>query len=360
MARGALWAALALISFFIADNLLFRIGWYTRYLEPESSAGSLESELHWLKYAPPLSSAPEVLVVGDSRVAEGFSARSADAAVDRRLHFWNAGLPGTTPRVWNYFLRAADPTHRRFAAVVIALDNYSDADWFAEFEDRASDQNYLVMQLGFGDCFSFAMSMRTVEAKQHALFGCFFRGIILRDDLQTFLAHPEQRISHAADWLENGLGYTNGYAGKTETLTGMKVNWGSREISFPDSVNADTRASVTRFVLREPVSQTGSLARYRRRWLGSILDLYRDSPTRVIFVQLPRGPAVDPDAAAASAPRLPESAAHVSILPADAFTDLERPQWFADGLHLNHDGRLNFSARLAPQVEALLGKGNVR
>jgi hypothetical protein len=351
-----LWAALALASFFIADNLLFRTGWYTQYLEPHSSAGSLESELHWLKYAPSLWHAPEVLVAGDSRVAEGFSSSTADAAVDRRLHFWNAGLPGTTPRVWYYLLRAADPTHRRFSVIVIALDNYSDADWFAEFEDRTSDQNYLVMQLGFGDCIGFAVSMRSAEAKQHTLFGCLFRGMILRDDVQTFLAHPEKRTTDAADWLQNGLVYTTEYGGRTENLTGMTVNWRDRTIAFPNDVSADRRASVTTFVLRKPVPQTGSLARYRHKWLGSILDLYRDSPTRVIFVQLPRGPAVDPDAGVAGAPRLPQSSSNVSIVPADTFTDLEHPQWFFDGLHLNREGRLNFSGHLASQVEALLAK----
>jgi hypothetical protein len=357
VARGALWTALALASFFIADNLLFRTGWYTQYLEPHSSAGSLESELHWLKYAPSLRHAPEILVAGDSRVAEGFSSRAADAAVDRRLHFWNAGLPGTTPRVWYYFLRAADPTHRRFAAIVIALDSYSDADWFTEFEDRTADQNYLVMRLGFGDCVNFALSMRSVDATQHAIFGCLFRGMILRDDVQAFLAHPENRIASTADWLENGLLYTNGYAGHAETLTGMTVNWGDRAITFPNDVGANLRASVTTFVLRKPLPQTGSLARYRRKWLGGILNLYRDSPTRLIFVQLPRGPAVDPNTGVAAAPPLPESSSHVSVLPADTFTDLEHPQWFFDGLHLNRDGRQNFSARLAPQVEALLAKG---
>ena len=63
-ARGALWTILALVVFFIADGLIFRTGWYNRYLEPDSSAGSLEAQLHWLKEAP-APRVPEILVIGD-------------------------------------------------------------------------------------------------------------------------------------------------------------------------------------------------------------------------------------------------------------------------------------------------------
>ena len=51
-----------------------------------------------------------------------------------------------------------------------------------------------------------------------------------------------------------------------------------------------------------------------------------------------------------------KSRARLTILPRDAFRDLQRPEWFADGLHLNHAGRQVFSEELAraaaPVVEA--------
>lgn len=360
VARGALWIALALAAFFAADSLIFRAGWYNAYLEPESSAGALEAQLYWLKNST-TPRVPEVLVIGDSRIAEGFSSRTADSATDRRLHFWNFGLGGTTPRVWYYTLRAADPTRRRFGVIAIGLDNYSDEDWFAQFEDRATDQNYLAMRLGPGDCVDFAMSMQSMSTRQHALFGCLFRGMVLRDDFQTFLAHPETRITHAGDWLKNGLGYTSGYGGLAENLGGLTVDWSKRTIRFPDGLNEATRANVMKFVLREPVPHTGELARYRKRWLGRILDLYRDSPTRLIFFQVPRGPLVDPVARTPREGRFVDAAGlapRVDVLPSDTFTDLERPEMFADGLHLNRDGRPVFSTRLAEQIAAVLAGGS--
>ncbi len=358
-ARGAIGTVLALGVFFLADSLLFRAGWYAAYLEPDSSAGSLESELHWLNVTPP-ARVPEVLVVGDSRIAEGFPARLADSGTGNRLHFWNFGVAGTTPRVWYYALRAADPTRRRFAAIVIAMDNYSDADWFGLSENRMSDENYLAMRLGLGDCIDFASSVNSMELRQRALFGCLFRGVLLRTDVQAFLAHPAARIAHAADWRKNGLAYVGAYEGKAESLRGLTADWRARTIQFPVGVDNAVRDQVRQFVLPESVPNTGALARYRQRWLGGILDLYMGSPTRLIFLQLPRAPLIDPRARPpanigtefiAIAARRPG----VEVLPRETFMDLERPEFFADGLHLNRDGRPIFTSRLAAHVDAILG-----
>lgn len=357
-----MWILLALASFFAADSLLFRTGWYTKFLEPDSSAGTLESRLHWLGRAP-AGGRPEILVVGDSRIAEGFSARTADTAAGGSLHFWNFGVSGATPRVWYYSLRAADPTRRRFAAIVFALDTYSDDDTFIEFEKRPSDQNYLVMELGLRDCFGFAESMHAFPVGLHAFFGCLFRGMILRDDVQALLANPGARLPRAADWLANGFGYNDVYPGQPTNLSGISVDWSNRTVRFPDRIPQAIRDNVRTFDLPPAPRRTGEVARYRRRWLGGILNDYKDSPTRLIFLQLPRGPVIDP---AESQPRntgFVQSAAQsprVDVLPFDTFTDLERPDVFFDGLHLNRDGRPIFSARLGERIESILVKGGSR
>ena len=84
----------------------------------------------------------------------------------------------------------------------------------------------------------------------------------------------------------------------------------------------------------------GETTRYRKLWLGRILDLYKDSPTRIIFLELPRAPLPKPEgpqpaAFLQSALRRP----NVSALPMGTFRDLERPEVFFDGLHLNRIGR---------------------
>jgi len=46
----------------------------------------------------------------------------------------------------------------------------------------------------------------------------------------------------------------------------------------------------------------------------------------------------------------------LAVLPASTFRDLERPDFFADGLHLNRSGRPIFTTRMAEQVSAVLGR----
>src|SRR5437773_7734764 len=106
MRPAAVWTLATLLGFVAIEALLFRTGWYYRYLEPSSSAGQVEAYLRWLTRR---SSTPEVLVLGDSRVHHGLSAPVADAAVGGKLHFWNFGIAGTLPRDWYYMLRDADP-----------------------------------------------------------------------------------------------------------------------------------------------------------------------------------------------------------------------------------------------------------
>lgn len=342
-------------AFFLTDSLLFRTGWYDALLEPDSSAGQLESHLYWLENVQTKTNVPQVLVVGDSRIAEGFAPLLANSAVGQRLRFWNFGIGGSSPRVWYYALRDLDPTRRRFAAIVIAMEHYSDEDAFPNPNDRVLDQNYLVMHLGLADCVHFALSMDRKDFRHGALFGCLFRGMLLQADVQAFLGHPAARMKHAADWLENGLHYTNVYGGKTEDMDGLSVDWSAKTIQFPDGFSEARKVALSRLLLPDPTDKPGALLRYRRQWLGGILDLYKDSPTEIVFMQVPRAPVAKPDSGVPAT--FIESAKvrpHVSVIPASTFTDLERPELFADGLHLNRAGRPTFTTRIAEHVEAIL------
>jgi hypothetical protein len=181
---------------------------------------------------------------------------------------------------------------------------------------------------------------------------------MLRPDVQEFLNHPRIRMERTRDALKNGLGYISGYGGKPETLRGLTVDWDRQVIHFPDGVSDAIHDNVREFILPQPVPITGALARYRQRWLGGIRDMYKDSPTRLVFLQLPRGPVVRPHTKTGygfvdTVSRLPR----VDVLPADTFSDLERPELYADGLHLNRDGRPIFSQRLAGKIEDILVGG---
>jgi len=341
--------------FLLVEGLIFRAGWYNNYLAPNSSAGTVESYLYWLKRIPQ-GKLPEVLMVGDSRIAEGFSAPAADRASGNRIHYWNFGMGGATPRVWYYVLRDADPTRRRFAAIVLALDQYSDQDSVDSIEDRVIDLNFVIGRLRLSDCVDFASSMKSWEYRSRSLSGCLLKGIPLRRDAQEFLRHRKDRLKYVKDWRANGVGYLNDYQGLAEDLHGLAADFATRIIHFPPGLNAERHDTVQDMVMRAPAEQTGEVTRYRKLWLGKILDLYKDSPTQIIFLELPRAPLPIPEGTEPAAfLEWALQRPHVSALAMGTFRDLERPELFYDGLHLDKMGRGIFTERIAAQIPPLIG-----
>ena len=353
--RAVLWTVLSLAAFFLTDAAIFRSGWYYHYLEPNSTTGQLESQLFWLQHTRPTGAA-EAAVIGDSRIAEGFSARKATEAARDTLHFWNLGVPGSSPRTWYYLLRDGDPNHNRFKAIAIGIDHYSDQDGAENVANRLADLNYVIGRLRLTDCWDFAQSFSLPGRRREVLTGCFFKAIPLRRDVQNLLAGAKARFVAAKDWRNNGHGYIDGYGGKPEDLTGLTADVAKRTLQFPPGVKDWQTSSAQATVFPADVPVTGELTAYRQLWLGRILDLYKDSPTQIIFLEVPRAPLPTPELKAT--PLFIRSAmkrARVTVLPAETFRDLEHPEVFADGLHLNHVGRPLFSARVGEKVAEIVG-----
>ena len=349
------WTLISLIAFFVAEGAIFRLGWYNKYLEPQSSAGMVESYLFWLKHTLP-TTVPEVMVLGDSRIAEGFSSRDADRVAANKIHFWNFGMGGTSPRIWYYILRDADPTRRRFRAIAIAIDHYSDKDEFDSRPNRLIDLNFIIGRLRLTDCPDFAASMVSREFKEKALAGCLFKGIPLRRDAQEFLVNISDRIKRSREWRNLGLFYTTDYRGREENLNGLSADFTKRTIVYPPGLDEQRRSSIEAMVMPAPAPQTGETRRYRELWLGRILDLYRNSPTQIIFFELPRAPLPRPeDTVPAAWLQSVLGRPRVAALPQNTFRDLERPDVFVDGLHLYRVGRGIFSTRIAETIPPLLG-----
>lgn len=342
-----------LFAYVAAEGFLFHSGWYNKYLEPDSSTGEVEYNQFWLHRMPP-PKAPDVLVVGDSRIGEGLSAIDAAAAVGGRVHFTQMGMPGTTPRVWYYALRDMEKDRDRFSAIVIALDYYSDLDG-EDKQDRQGDMNYLAGRLAWRDCWDFAHSFLIPALRRSVLTGCVFRGIVFRQDLMEFLSNIHRRLERTKDWRNNGAGYIAGYGGKPETMTGLSFDAATRTIHFPPGAKDWQINSARATLTPDAAPQTGLNTAYRRRWLGAILDLYKNSKTRIVFMQIPNAPLSLPDSPVPA--RFLQSVAsrpNVTVLPADTFREFQRPELFADGLHLNQYGRKPFSEKLARAIAPLV------
>ena len=352
---AVLWSVFSILAFLVVDAAIFRSGWYFNYLLPDSTTGQMEFHVFWVLHTLP-DKLPEAAVVGGSRIAEGFTARKASAAAGEKIHFWNMGVPGSSPRTWYYMLRDADPDRKRFRSITIAMDRYSDEDRGENPANRVVDLNYLAGRLRVTDCPDFSQSFDDPELRKGMFTGCLFKGATMRRDVQDLLLNRKERLRVAKLWRNDGHGYIDGYEGKPESLAGLTVDFGEKLISFPPGVKDWQSESVRNFALAAPVPQTGALTAYRRLWLGRILDLYKDSQTRIVFLELPGGPVPPPEPTVPA--RYFDSVAHqprVTVLPKEMFRDLERPDFYADGLHLNVNGRPVFSERLGRKVAELMG-----
>ena len=299
------------------DAALFRTPYYRRILEPDSYAGQMERVLRAVDNQ-------SIAVLGDSRIAEGFSPRVADRR-QPAFRFLNAAVPGSTPRCWYYLLRDLDPKPGRFKTIVLPVEAYEDEDGGWEWADRTLDLNFLAARLRLSDTVTVTSSFHAADTRWSALLVCLWKGLLLREDLQAFLAHPDSRIQKAALYRASAAEWAYNYDGNAKDLVG--------------SVLRDPS-------LRPPSPQTGLYAAYRREWFGRIISRYRGSGTSIVFLRLPRGP-VPPSVRHAREASSIREFAGVTVLPENLFNRLEGPEYFFDELHLNARGRQWFSTELA-------------
>ncbi|MEO7143084.1 MAG: hypothetical protein ABI165_06220, partial [Bryobacteraceae bacterium] len=281
---------LAALAVFVGLNaLLFRTGLYRSAIEPDSYAGQAET-LH--RIASGDAAPSQVLVLGDSRIAEGFSAKLANARdASSGLDFVNGAIPASTPRCWYYILRDLDPAATKYRAVVLAVDDYNDEDGAWDWADRLLDLRILVFRLRVEDVWDFARSFHGVRERFEAALGGLLRGVVLKDDVQALLAHPRDRLGRVELYNRSAAGALYNYEGNPRSLSGLAVNWTTHRIAFPVGLSDGQKAEFRAALFRVTLPQNGSYARYRKLWLGRIVDRYRNSGTRIVFVRLPRGPA---------------------------------------------------------------------
>jgi len=134
-------------------------------------------------------------------------------------------------------------------------------------------------------------------------------------------------------------------------------------MSYPPGLSAAQRDMIRHVLVREPAPQTGERGAYLKEWYGRVLDYYRGSRTRVIFLRLPRGPVVRPPAPGRRTAALRELARvhpNAVLMPEETFDPLERGENFVDALHLNDGGSVAFSRLAARETVRLLGPARTR
>jgi lysophospholipase L1-like esterase len=154
----------------------------------------------------------------------------------------------------------------------------------------------------------------------------------------------------SADWVYD-------YKGEPADLTGLTIDWGRKVAQFPARLTSSQRDLINKTLFTPRPPDLGHQREYFRYWFGRIVDRYRDSGTKIIFLRVPRAPDSPPDHPPSrdSSIRQLASRPNVIVLDEHLFDTLERPEFFGDPLHLNGEGMVRFSRILATELRHRLG-----
>jgi hypothetical protein len=357
IARRILALVLGCGGVFGLDAIAFRTRYYRSNLKPDSTTGLFEMILWREREAQQVLGDNVVVTLGDSRF--GIVPKISNAlASESGYVFRSAGVAGTDARSWYYMLRDLDPSADRYRAIVFGVDDYSDEDIPSEPDDDIRALHYCIARLRVTDVFDFARSFYSFGAKMEALRGGLLKGIVYQSDLHEFLASPRTRVREVKFRRGGFEEWTYNFLGTEASMAGLSIDWPNLTAQFPQGAAPNQRESVETFLLRKPEPQAGRLAAFRREWFGRILDRYRNSRTKIVFLQLPRGPIPRPAwLARPSGSVIREFASRSNVLLMDErfFESLEYPELFADGMHMNKPGVALFSTMLAREIGRMLG-----
>jgi hypothetical protein len=340
---------LGIVAFVCVDGAVFHSGLYVSILAPSSYAGRI-SRITRAEKERALSGLKEVLVLGDSRIAEGFSATLAnELGSPAGLKFVSLAEPAASANTWYYMVREVDPTARRYAAIVIPYG--------IGYEPNSADALRISMTaplLRYGDGFHFASGFQRSSGRFRAFTACILRGSAYQDDVVDLLSDPVARMRsiRQADKVHAG----REYQGRDYDLVGTSYDAATGQVTFAPKLTESQRLAFRRSLIQPSQTDTEYSLKLQRDWIPRIMDRYSHSPTAIVLTPLPRGPFLELGGLSRGyGSVLPTSVVEGSrfSLPGHTFDFLEKPEYYFDAFHLNAKGRQKFTETL---VSELLGR----
>jgi len=341
---------LVITAFVCLDGIIFHSGLYVSILAPDSYAGRLEVLTRAEKQRP-ASGLKEVLVLGDSRMAEGFSTMVADelgSAVG--FKFINLTEPASTVSSWYYMLREVDPTAQRYSAIVVPYG--------IGYEPSTADLLRISMAaplLRYGDCFDFPSAFQRWSGWFRAFTACILRGSAYQSDVTNLLEHPIARIRGVQHETER-IHSRDVYKGRDYDLVGTSYDPRTGQVTFAPKLTEAQRQAVRKSLIEPSQSDTEYSLKLQREWVPRILNRYSNSSTAIVLTPVPRGPFAElPGFSKAYQSILPSSVIQRTTfsVPEQTFDFLEKPEYYFDAFHLNAKGRQRFTEAL---VSKLVGR----
>jgi len=340
---------LGIAAFICVDGVIFHSGLYVSILAPSSYAGRVVRITQAERERAP-SGLKEVLVLGDSRIAEGFSPTLAnELGSPAGLKFVDLAEPAASANTWYYMVREVDPTRRRYAAIVIPYG--------IGYEPNSADPLRISMTaplLRYGDCFHFASGFQRWSGRFRAFVACILRGSAYQDDVVDLLSHPVARIKSIQ--LADKMRSRSEYKGRDYDLVGTSYNATTGQVTFAPKLTEAQRLAFRKSLIRPSQSDTEYSLKLQRDWIPRIMNRYSHSPTAIVLTPLPRGPFLELGGFSKGYESvLPTSVIQRTSfsLPGHTFEFLEKPEYYFDAFHLNAKGRQKFTETL---VSELLGR----
>jgi len=338
---------LGITAFVCLDGVIFHSGLYVSILAPDSYAGRLEILTRAEKQRP-ASGLKEVLVLGDSRMAEGFSTAVADELESAAgFKFINLTEPASTVNSWYYMLREVDPTSRRYWAIVVP--------YAIGYEPSTVDPLRISMAaplLRYGDCFNFASAFQRWSGRSRAFTACILRGSAYQSDVTDLLEHPIARIRSVQQEAQR-MQSRAAYKGKDYDLVGTSYDPTTGQVTFAPKLTEAQRQAVRKSLIQPSQSDTEYSLKLQREWIPRILNRYSNSSTAIVLTPVPRGPFAElPGFSKAYHSILPSGVIQRTTfsLPEQTFDFLEKPEYYFDAFHLNSKGRQRFTETLVLEL----------
>ncbi len=337
---------LGIAVFICVDGVIFHSGLYVSILAPSSYAGRVAKITQAEKERAP-SGLKEVLVLGDSRIAEGFSTTLAnELGAPAGLKFVSLAEPAASANTWYYMVREVDPTARRYSAIIIPYG--------IGYEPNSADPLRISMTaplLRYGDCFHFASGFQRWYGRFRAFIACILRGSAYQDDVVDLLAHPFARIRsiQQADKKRSG----SEYKGRDYDLVGTSYDATTGQVTFPSKLTEAQRQAFRKSLIQPSQSDTDYSLKLQRDWIPRIMNRYSHSPTAIVLTPLPRGPFLELGGFSRGFESvLPSSVVERTrfSLPGHTFDFLEKPEYYFDAFHLNGKGRQKFTETLVSEL----------
>jgi len=290
----------------------------------------------------------EVLVLGDSRMAEGFSAAVADKLSSvAGFKFVNLAEPASSVNIWPYMLREVDPTTRRYWAIVVPYG--------IGYEPNNADHLRISMAaplLRYEDCFNFASGFQQWSGRFRAFTACILRGSAFQSDVVDLLEHPIARI-RSIQLEPQRVRSRVAYKGRNSDIVGTSYDPSTGQVTFPPQLTEAQKEVIRDSLVQPSQSETQRFLKMQRDGIQQILNRYSAGPTEIVLTPIPRGPFAGlPGASMTFHAAFPSVMMQKAVfsLPEQTFNFLEKPEYYFDGYHLNARGRQRFTEALVAEL----------